>query len=354
MNKLSTIISILFVISFANCTQKISYSDIVYNLMELNGDNSDEKLTQLKATNEGFIKSRTFLLKLDHDLVDKCKAISKESEAKLKVLQSDILNMEKNVAALKQANVVVDSTLAALKVERVQHVKTVDDAQLKVFGGKQRLRDLEVSVTERVAVLIRLRNILADELTGSQRTSTVGTFNVNKAASGYKFVELESIKESLNSLKADSDILTKSMITTLIMISEKKGGNLFANPKTVAKIFAMVEKIMTVTKNSLNAAKNTHRSNVLNLQKIIAMAKRQVENVDEKTMRLSAQKSANVANVNYLNAGVVSIKKSAAKNVRKNRIYTEICNKQSALVNRHKKTLNDIMSKFDGLRADLS
>ena len=69
-----------------------------------------------------------------------------------------ILNMEKNVAALKQANVVVDSTLAALKVERVQHVKTVDDAQLKVFGGKQRLRDLEVSVTERVAVLIRLRN----------------------------------------------------------------------------------------------------------------------------------------------------------------------------------------------------
>ena len=67
MNKLSTIISILFVISFANCTQKISYSDIVYNLMELNGDNSDEKLTQLKATNEGFIKSRTFLLKLDHD-----------------------------------------------------------------------------------------------------------------------------------------------------------------------------------------------------------------------------------------------------------------------------------------------
>ena len=262
--------------------------------------------------------------------------------------------MEKNVAALKQANVVVDSTLAALKVERVQHVKTVDDAQLKVFGGKQRLRDLEVSVTERVAVLIRLRNILADELTGSQRTSTVGTFNVNKAASGYKFVELESIKESLNSLKADSDILTKSMITTLIMISEKKGGNLFANPKTVAKIFAMVEKIMTVTKNSLNAAKNTHRSNVLNLQKIIAMAKRQVENVDEKTMRLSAQKSANVANVNYLNAGVVSIKKSAAKNVRKNRIYTQICNKQSALVNRHKKTLNDIMSKFDGLRADLS
>ena len=92
---------------------------------------------------------------------------------------------------------------------------------------------------ERARVLRRLSNLVQDELVGSQRNSTVGQYHLDTKLSGYTFLEVHNQLKELKS----HDPIVKSMITTLILITQDKK-NIFANHENVGKIQAMIENII--------------------------------------------------------------------------------------------------------------
>ena len=237
MNKIFTVISLLYIVAYANCTQKVSYSEIVSSLAQVSHvDGAD---TIVDAVSSSWAESLLKLQKFNIVLTDQCTNILKRSNAKMVAFQAAVKG---NAASIEE------NSADSLKLAREITQAIEDQAGNKANAEKLKeelvndagvLQDKSLAIIERARVLRRLSNIVQDELTGAQKESTVGDFKVDKKLSGYSFLEVHNQLKELNS----HDPIVKSMITTLVLITQDQK-DLFANQKQVGKIQAMIEQII--------------------------------------------------------------------------------------------------------------
>ena len=237
MNKILTVISLLFIVAYANCTKKVSYSEIVSSLAQVSHVEGAEPLIDATATTmaESLEKLGGFQAALNNQ----CASVTKRGSAKAAAFAASIKASTDSIVELNGDNVRLTGEINDAVAAQEGNQKNAENLrdELKTDAGV--LQDKTMAIVERKRVLRRMLNLVQDELAGTQRDSTVGDFHVDKKLSGFSFVEVHNQLKELDS----HDPIVKSMITTLILITQDKK-NLFANQENVGKIAAMIEEII--------------------------------------------------------------------------------------------------------------
>lgn len=353
MNRFSTILSLIFIIAFANSTKMVSFSDIVYSLMDITDDSQKESLKQVGQVSETFQKTRTQLLNLDKTLLAECLEIKKEGETSNKNYETQLSEIGVHTVKVVESNKAIAVEMQGLNKRKEEYLVEARTTGLEILSSKKYMIELENSITDRVGVLLRLKNIVQDELTASKRNSELEKISVNKKLSGYSFLEFENIQDSLRTLLESSDAITKSMITTLITLSQANKKALFSDPTTVGKINVMIEEIINKSKMSLVNSRKANHGKIFTLERIMNHARREVEKIEEKLLSLYSATMANNQDIILSKANAVEVQKNVKRAARQNANFANMCSKQNDLLKRNIHTLENIVSKFQVLKSDL-
>jgi hypothetical protein len=237
MNKILTVISLLFIVAHANCTKKVSYSEIVSSLAQVQHVEGVDGLfaTTESSWDESLSKLNAFKIAI----TNQCKGITARGEAKATNSADNIKSTVQIITDLGADNVKLSEEIKEAVAAQSGNQENAANLKEELVNDAGVLQDKTMAIVERARVLRRLSNLVQDELVGAQRDSTVGDFKVDKKASGFSFVEVHNQLKELNS----HDPIVKSMITTLVLITQDKK-NLFANQEQVGKIAAMIDEII--------------------------------------------------------------------------------------------------------------
>merc|ERR1712166_273258 len=237
MNKIFTVISLLFIVAYANCTQKASYSEIVSSLAQVSHIEGADAIVAAVATSweESLKKLTLFNIALNNQ----CTGILQRAIKKEDNIKAAIKANTDTITDLIGENKEIASHIAEAVEAQAGNKKNAEALKEEIVDDAGKLQDKLLAIVERARVLKRLSNLVQDELTGAQKESTVGDFKVDKKLSGYSFLEVHNQLKELNS----HDPIVKSMITTLVLITQDQK-DLFANQKQFGKIQAMIEQII--------------------------------------------------------------------------------------------------------------
>merc|ERR1711957_649293 len=237
MNKIFTVISLLFIVAYANCTQKVSYSEIVSSLAQVSHIEGADAIVAAVATSweESLKKLTLFNIALNNQ----CTGILQRAIKKEDNIKAAIKANTDTIAYLIGENKEIASHIAEAVEAQAGNKKNAEALKEEIVDDAGKLQDKLLAIVERARVLKRLSNLVQDELTGAQKESTVGDFKVDKKLSGFSFLEVHNQLKELNS----HDPIVKSMITTLVLITQDQK-DLFANQAQVGKIQAMINGII--------------------------------------------------------------------------------------------------------------
>jgi len=237
MNKILTVISLLFIVSYANCTKKVSYSEIVSSLAQVTHVDGADSIIDTVAAN--WAESLKKLQLFNVALTNQCNGIMKRSSDKAAAFADRIKSNAESIGELQADNIKLSEEIKEAVDAQAGNRENAEKLREELKTDAGVLQDKSMAIVERARVLRRLMNLVQDELTGNQRNSTVGDFNVDKKLSGFSFVEVHNQLKELES----HDPIVRSMITTLVLITQDQK-NIFANQAQVGKIAAMIEEII--------------------------------------------------------------------------------------------------------------
>jgi len=287
MNKLLTIFSVLLIVAYANATQKVSYSEIVSSLAQVAHVEGGAAIIESMESN--YNESLNKLNQFNSLLNLQCLGINTRAEKKVSDFQVAIQNNQNSIKELE--NFITQLTNEAAEAVKDQESNKLNEEKLRneLLEDREKLQEQTLAIIERARILRRLSNLVQDELTGSQRNSTVGNFQVDKTLSGYSFVEVHNQLKELDS----KDPIVKSMITTLVLITQNKN---FANQQQVGKIQAMIEQI--IKKDAEHGVQL--RTNVADKAQEISKSLNNLSDTMMKNMDLIAEKRSTIAENNNI------------------------------------------------------
>lgn len=343
MNKFFTIISMLLFVAFANSTKKVSYLDIVSSLAQVTHVEGAGELAHqmVQSYAESLQKLQAYNAALDHQ----CNNILKRANEKHQNFQTAINNTNASIENMQNDNKETAAQIVQLQKDQHENEENAQKLKREIIEDAQTLQEKTLAIVERARVLRRLANLVEDELVGDQRNSTVGQYNVDKSLSGYSFVEVHS---QLKELQSTHDPIVKSMITTLILITQDQK-NIFANQETVGKIHNMIEEI--IKRDASNGEQLRQQAN----EKRSAISKHLTElaETSAKNNNLIAEKRADIVqNNNAINFsknaqnGMHRHMNQAAQRLKSNQ---EMCQKVRNLSQVEKHAANQGKQRFENL-----
>lgn len=358
MRTYSTIISLIFLVAFANATKSISYSDIVYSLMELNDNNTVKGLENLNKINVSFAESKEKLVALDARLKDRCAAAQQMGAHKLQSQGNQLIALQKskNDFLEKQTAVRKEQENAKQFVAAAQ--KEIEGLRETIASEKAAFLASEKRRAERYSIYHRLVSFAEDELTSNapQRTTEMGAINVDKSFSGKtSFVQFERIRSDLANISAkSSDPMAKSMITTLLMITQSSDKKLFANSELVQRVKSLIETLMSKEWDTNEAerqalVKNTDAYNAM----INAKSEEADGQKDQELMHVAELASLELSVRNSENE-IKAYTKAQEKQRKKNSVQDEMCQKQEAMLKLHKADFESFEAQFKDLQVNLA
>ena len=287
MNKIFTVISLLFIVAYANCTKKVSYSEIVSSLAQVSHVEGADAI--IDSVNNAWAESLKKLMVYNTALNNQCAGIVKRSSAKVAGIMDALMKPFSSIKTMEEDNIKLNSAIHAAEETQEGNKKNLEALNEELKNDAGVLQDKTMAIVERSRVLRRLSNLVQDELTGSQRDSTVGNFKVDNKLSGFSFLEVHN---QLKELKSHDAIVT-SMITTLVLITQDQK-NLFANKEQVGKIQNMINEIIK------KDAANGHQLRVAATEKASGIHKALSELAEDQfiQMNLIAEKKASLVQNN--------------------------------------------------------
>lgn len=359
MRTYSSIITLLFFVACANATKSVSYSEIVYSLMELNDSNDNKStLENFKKINLAFNESKENLNKFDAKMKSRCQLVLNMGVTKLQAQGRQLISLEKS----KTENL---EKQTALRSSQENATKVVADNEGEIRKLREKIREEKTSFltnekrrAERYMIFKRLINFLEDELVSSveQRKTDMTNINVDKSfSSKTSFVQLERIRSDLADISSrSSDPIAKSMITTLLMITQANNRNLFVNNELVEKVKNLISQLMKKEQDSNEAERVAVEKNVAGYNTMI-------EAKLEESDRKKREELMNVAELASLEQGVRNIEneikaytKAQEKQRKKNTVQDQLCQKQDILIKLHASDLASFESQFKELQNNLA
>lgn len=356
MRTYSTIISLIVLVACANATKTVSYSDIVYSLMELN--DNPQGLENLGKINESLAESKKKLTQYDEKLKFRCQSTSTSGVQKLQAQGEQLVAIEQ----AKKDNLDKQNSLRAAQ-EAAKNLVAKNQEDIRAFHAKvaaerAALEHSERARAERYLIYNRLRTFVQDELTSGapQRKTDMGAINVDKSFSGKtSFVQLERIRSDLTSIASRaSDPMTKSMITTLLMITQSEGKNLFVDQALITKVQGLLSTLMQKEADAFEAEKKAADNSIASFQAMIATLSEEVDRKNEEELMNVAEVASLVLNFRSLENEVKSFTRKQEKQRKKNAIQEDLCNRQEALIKLHANDFDLLESQFKQLKNNLA
>lgn len=348
MNKTSIFISLLLIVAFVN-TKRVSYSDIVSSFMQIKDDDAAASVLQLvDSSASNFKESFNLFTAYDAQLTAQCQGIQARSAQRSTDFANSIAGLNTSVQEMTNANVALGDSIAADRQSIVDNEAKIGEYNQQSQDARDNLQQKTLKYVERRRVLQRLSNLVQDELTGGQRTGTVGTINVDKSLSGYSFLEVHN---QLKGLK-DKDPMIKSMITTLIMITQDQN-NLFANQETVSRVQNVINQLLTYYENKATSLNTSTNETLETLKQSVAALNDANSQLGENIASNNAQVESNVSQIARLNAEVVSMQTYSANAERRSQNNLSLCTQLSQMVQSHSQVWSEFSSRFEEVRSQL-
>jgi len=349
MRIFSTIISLIFMVAFAHTTKMVSYSDIVYSLMEV----TDEP-QNLKDFDISFIDSMAKLQAFDLVLKARCSSSKLLGENKLVSFNGQIEALEKSKSeSLKRSEeLYLDQEYAKSALNDA--LGTIQTSKNNIFLERGVLSYHEQQTAERINIYRRLLSFIDDELTGEQKTTEMGKYNVDKSFTGQtSFAQIDKIKNNLATIaKKATDPVAKSIITTLITISSN--GSFFASQELVNKFQELINTLISKEYDSFRNARDASEKNIESYNNLINEKYNVVDEMREKSAMNAAEITGLQQNVRNLENEIASYRKNIEKQNKKNSMNFDLCTKQDELFRLHFDDLQSFQSQVEELKAKLA
>jgi len=349
MRTFSTILSLIFFISFARFAKSTSYSEIVYNVVDIT--ENTEIINAINQIHNGFIESKIKLTAYDDQLLQKCNWAMRSGQMKTQEMTLKIRDLKNSIADLEnQKNQVNESINQA--VEKIKsNAEEIEGIKVNIETENEHLSYEENEIGVRANVFRRLLNLVEDELVAEKRTTEMNKFNVDKDFSGKtSFVELERIRNDLLKISNNSkNSMTKSMITSLLMITESSKKALFSDPEIVGRVKNSINNLVSLEKEHLQQVRNSHGSKVADYKNLIAEKVNESEGLNESLLKNKAEVESKNFEVENLNIEISGLEKSIDRAVRKNQVQVDLCNKQQQLSDKHQETFMNLEFHYNEL-----
>ena len=199
------IFAILLIVTFANTSKSITYSDIAQSLVQLH-DTPIDGLAKLGEISESFQDSNKFLEAAKTTVTDTCERLTSESQKIIGAFNKKVTDATEEVQTL------TEEVIAAKKqIEKSEEAKKVEVA--KIIESRTQIKNLsdnlvkrESDLNETINVLHRLKNIAKDELSGVSKINTEMK-GINVVSNhGVSFIQKSNLKEELKSIMKNSII----------------------------------------------------------------------------------------------------------------------------------------------------
>lgn len=342
MNKFFTIISLLFIVTYADC-KKISFSDILTSFSQISQVEGAGDLVE--ATHREFEASVQKLEEYDGIVNNACSNLVTRSEGNKARLEGDIAKTQLTIDLMNARNAEIEQEL----VESASHQEEYAASKVQLENDlKEAAQDLEnkaLAIVERARVLRRLSDVLDDNLVGSQRSGTVSNFNVDKSLSGYSFVEVHNQLKELKS----NDAMVKSMISTLILITQDEG--LFANQETVGKIKNLLNSILVRDQENGEALRQAFAERTVSINESISSLVDNMNKETESDAERRAVLAENAVLTKFAESELADMRNHLNRNDARSQSNQQVCEKLRQGSNNARRRNEDGNTKFDELRS---
>jgi hypothetical protein len=347
MNKVLSILSVLLIVTFANATKKVSYSEILSSLAEVSPP-APSAAALMDSMNRAYAASLEKFNGFTNELKRQCNGLRdafQKNSAAFAVSQKANNDF---IGKLNKSNVLLISSIAIGEDFVKKTTKEVESIVVELEDDKKALEQRELTSIERQRVLKRLVNLVQDELTGGQRNSTVNTYNVDNNFSKFSFVEIHN---QLKELQSD-DAIVKSMITTLIMLTSERG--IFANQKQVGKIITLIEDIIRKDALNLKEYMITAGAKRAKLRELKKGLNEQIETSSLKNRQNLHQISLNKDRIQHLQTTSNEEEKSFQRSQTRNNRNMQACAEAEKMARGQHGSIKASQERFSDLRSLLA
>jgi len=356
MRTYSTIISMLVLLACANATKTVSYSDIVYSLMELNDD--DQSLENLSNIHVSLAESKEKLIAFDDDLRFKCNLAEKTGSEKLQSYGNQLIALEQSKTENSASQTAVREQQEEASKIITTNQENIDNLNVKISSEKATLANNERSRAERVLIYKRLQNFVQDELASQadQRKTDMTSINVDKSFSGQtSFVQLQHIRSDLTSIAAKaSNPMTKSMITTLLLITQSNNKNLFADQGLVTKVQGLLNSLVQKELEAFQEEEAAANNNISSFKSMISNLSEEADRKKQEELMNEAEISSLELAARNIDNEIKSFTRAQDRQRKKNAVQEDLCRKQEDLIKLHLNDFELLESQFSDLKNNLA
>lgn len=346
MRTFSTILTLIYFISFARIIKSTAYSEIIYNIVDISGDNSF--IPSIIEVQNAFKESKQKLNAYDEELSNKCTWSMRSGQLKTQGMTFRIMEAQQTLNNFEEQKnqLAVSSNQAHEKIEA--NKQEIEDLKIKIHTEDEFLSEQETEIGIRANVYKRLLNFIEDELVAEKRNTDMNKFNVDNSFSGKtSFVELQRIRNDLVGISNKSrNTIAKSWITTLLMLTESNKKALFADPEIVQKIKNLISNLISLEKEHLQEVRNNHESVIVDLRKLITEKVNDSEVQNETILKNKAEEESLNYNINSMKNEIAGLEKAREKAGKKYQVQLDLCQKQQELAAKHQTTLMMFESHF--------
>jgi len=346
------IFAILLIVTCVNTSKSISYSDIAQSLTQLH-DVPTEALGALNEVTESFADSHKNLeavIAVNGDMCEKLEGVAKTVSAALAARVKATGVKIVALAASSTANTeIITTNVASQKAEVLKIKEAAADLKKEALN----LIKKEAELGETINVLERLKNIANDELAGKTQIKTeMGKYKVVNA-NGVSFIQRANLKEELHALLSKSHTASKSLISTLIMIASNDDGH-YSNPKIVAKIIAVLDKIIASNALKRDNLKTEFAKDSAMNQEIIENAAEMVANLKEGSIKAESRVELNGKETLMYQRDLTYFAGAATRRASRIAFNTAFCAKQKAMMVVYQSRYAMTAKRLQEIRAEIS
>merc|ERR1712151_963987 len=352
MGKTLTFFAFLLIVTFVNTTKSIAYADIAQSLAQLH-EMPEEAIASLNKVGESFQESHKNLeavisanANMCDNLMDNHKRVMAGLGARIKAANLQIAELghstEENQAILKQ-NV----------QQQKDEVDKIKEAAADLKKEADNLVKKEAELGETINVLERLKNIARDELAGKTKINTeMGQYKVVNNH-GVSFIQRTNLKQELHGLLAKSTTASKSLISTLIMIASNDDGH-YSDPKIVAKIIAVLDKIINANESKKNHLKADFQRDSQMNQEIIQNSSDMIQNLKEASIKSDFRILLNNKETNMYNREIQLIEGAQKRRSARGQFKQDFCAKQKQMMEHYQRVYAQNAKRVEELKAEIT
>lgn len=347
--KTLTFFAFLLIATFVNSSKMVCYSDVAQSLLELHAGN-DEISARLNAVNESFRASHKSLEAVKSGLDNSCKRLVAANTSNLEALKKRIQDFQ----AKNQGMVKANEALSAENVRNKALLETEKNNKRKlkeeVKKGLTELNNKRLEIQEVLNILRRLRNFALDELNATtKRNSEMTNYSV-VSKNGVSFIETSNLQEELRSIMKKSEVTSKSLISTLIFMTQVQNRSRFTDPKLLNKVIALLQKITYGNSMKLRNLGLEYKRNSEFKNKLVETSRKLILNLRQSMDKNLFTISLNNMQTNANAADVVFLQRALSRRQKDAGFQNSFCANQQSLIGKYFNRYTQVSKRLDGLR----